>query len=107
MTPELERLLAAGEPADRLAEAAQRGGMKSLWDSGLAHVARGESTLDELTRVVDIPAEAEAPRATGAPNKGGVPLEPAAAVSTNFDLPDESAPPARRPGAHGQPAPKG
>src|SRR6266545_1983560 len=61
MTPALERLIAAGEAADRIAEAAQRGGMKSLWDSGLAHVTRGESTLEELTRVVDIPAEEEAP----------------------------------------------
>src|SRR6266481_4364570 len=61
VSTELERLIAAGEAADRIAEAAQRGGMKSLWDSGLAHVMRGESTLEELTRCVDIPAEAEAP----------------------------------------------
>jgi len=64
MTPELERRIAAGEAADRIAEAARRGGMKSLWDSGLAHVARGESTLDELTRVVDIPAD-ESPHGPG------------------------------------------
>ena len=105
MTPELERLIAAGEAADRIAEAAQRGGMKSLWESGLAHVTRGESTLDELTRVVDIPAEAEAPQRP-APKTVGVPLEPAAPVSTIFDLLEESAPPARRSGAHGQPASK-
>jgi type II secretory ATPase GspE/PulE/Tfp pilus assembly ATPase PilB-like protein/CheY-like chemotaxis protein len=60
MTPELERRIAAGEAADKIAEAARRGGMKSLWDSGLAHVTRGESTLDELTRVVDIPADESA-----------------------------------------------
>jgi type II secretory ATPase GspE/PulE/Tfp pilus assembly ATPase PilB-like protein/CheY-like chemotaxis protein len=105
MTPELERLIAAGEASDRIAEAAQRGGMKSLWESGLAHVTRGESTLDELTRVVDIPAEAEAPQRP-APKTVGVPLEPAAPVSTIFDLLEESAPPARRSGAHGQPASK-
>jgi type II secretory ATPase GspE/PulE/Tfp pilus assembly ATPase PilB-like protein/CheY-like chemotaxis protein len=122
MTPELERLIAAGEAADRIAAAAQRGGMKSLWDSGLAHVARGESTLEELTRVVDIPAEAEAPpppeprasrgstgvRRSPAPGTVGVPHEPAAPaapVSTHFDLLEE-APPARRSGAHGQPASK-
>ena len=105
MTPELERLIAAGEAADRIAEAAQRGGMKSLWDSGLAHVTRGESTLDELTRVVDIPAEAEAPPRP-APQTVGVPLGPAAPVSTIFDLLEEAAPPARRSGAHGQPASK-
>jgi len=119
MTPELERLIAAGEAANRIAEAAQRGGMKSLWDSGLAHVARGESTLDELTRVVDIPDEPEAspqePRVSrgsaavrGSPAAGtvGAPPEPAAPVSTVFDLLEESAPPARRSGAHGQPASK-
>jgi len=112
MTPELERLIAAGEAANRIAEAAQRGGMKSLWDSGLAHVARGESTLDELTRVVDIPDEPEAPSPPGkrASRTDGVhitvPAEPAAPVSTVFDLLEESAPPARRSGAHGQPASK-
>jgi type II secretory ATPase GspE/PulE/Tfp pilus assembly ATPase PilB-like protein/CheY-like chemotaxis protein len=118
MTPELERLIAAGEAANRIAEAAQRGGMKSLWDSGLAHVARGESTLDELTRVVDIPDEPEAPappspkvRRSPAPGTVGVPHDhapPAAAapVSTHFDLLEEHAPPGRRSGAHGQPASK-
>ncbi len=105
MTPELERLIAAGEAADRIAEAAQRGGMKSMWESGLAHVTRGESTLDELTRVVDIPAEAEAPQRP-APNTVGVGPQPAAPVSTIFDLLEEAAPPARRSGAHGQPASK-
>ena len=57
MNPELERLIAAGDAADRIADAAKRGGMKTLWDSGLAHVTRGESTIEELTRVVDIPPE--------------------------------------------------
>src|SRR5213596_2262226 len=76
MTAELERRIAAGEAADRIAEAARRGGMKSLWDSGLAHVTRGESTLDELTRVVDIPSDEAAPggpdqRSAGATRKPG------------------------------------
>jgi type II secretory ATPase GspE/PulE/Tfp pilus assembly ATPase PilB-like protein/CheY-like chemotaxis protein len=126
MTPELERLIAGGDAADRIAEAARRGGMKTLWDSGLAHVARGESTLEELTRVVDIPPEEAAPapperRPTGAtrPSTSGrgsrfspapgtvtVPPEPAAPVATHFDLLEESAPPARGSGAHGQPASK-
>jgi type II secretory ATPase GspE/PulE/Tfp pilus assembly ATPase PilB-like protein/CheY-like chemotaxis protein len=129
MTPELERLIAAGEPADRIADAARRGGMKSLWDSGLAHVARGESTVEELTRVVDIPAEdggppvapspAE-PRASGGMRKSGgmgvedlrfTPAEPAPVappVSAHFDLLEEhaTAAPTRRSGAHGQPASK-
>src|SRR6266516_4516479 len=120
MTPELERRIAAGEAADRIAEAARRGGMKSLWDSGLAHVTHGESTLDELTRVVDIPSDEAAPggpeKRTDAlrfpPGPGAVRSfsEPAVAapVSTHFDLLEEPAPPAetRRSGAHGQPASK-
>src|SRR2546428_35292 len=59
MNPELERLIAAGETADKIAAAGRRAGMKFLWESGLAHVLRGESTIDELLRVVDIPAEEE------------------------------------------------
>jgi CheY-like chemotaxis protein len=129
MTPELERLIAAGDAADRIANAARRSGMKSLWDSGLAHVKRGESTIEELTRVVDIPPDESAPappekrpsgavRPSGAgrgtrfsPAPGSVgapsePLAPAAPVSTHFDLLEEPAPPARRSGAHGQPASK-
>ena len=122
MSAELERRIAAGEPAARIADAARRGGMKSLWDSGLAHVARGESTLDELMRVVDVPDEeevlpppppppdapvagrrsgsAEALRFTPAPGTVIAPPEP---VSTHFDLLDEGALP-RRSGAQGQPA---
>jgi type II secretory ATPase GspE/PulE/Tfp pilus assembly ATPase PilB-like protein/CheY-like chemotaxis protein len=112
MTAELERLIAAGDAADRIAAAARRGGMKSLWDSGLAHVTRGESTIDELTRVVDIPAEDEAPPAEKArPSgtsrlSGGAEAVPAAPVSTHFDLLEEHTPPARRSGPHGQPASK-
>jgi len=126
MTPELERRIAAGEAADRIAEAARRGGMKSLWDSGLAHVTRGESTIEELTRVVDIPAEEEAEppppeaprqstgtrrpsgsveglRLTPPPGSVTIPPEAAAAVSMHhFDLLEEpTAAPVRRSGGHG------
>jgi type II secretory ATPase GspE/PulE/Tfp pilus assembly ATPase PilB-like protein/CheY-like chemotaxis protein len=122
MSPELERRIAAGESADRIADAARRGGMKTLWDSGLAHVTRGESTIEELLRVVDVPSEEEAPApepapARGAPARGSgsldglrytpapgtvtVPPEP---VSTHFDLLEEAAAGPRRSGAHGQPA---
>jgi len=61
VSAEVERRIAAGETAEHIAGAARRSGMKGLWDSGLAHVLRGESTLDELTRVVDIPQEDEHP----------------------------------------------
>jgi type II secretory ATPase GspE/PulE/Tfp pilus assembly ATPase PilB-like protein/ActR/RegA family two-component response regulator len=59
MTPEVERRIAAGETADRIAEVAIKSGMQSLWESGLAHVLKGDSTVDELLRVVDVPSEDE------------------------------------------------
>jgi type II secretory ATPase GspE/PulE/Tfp pilus assembly ATPase PilB-like protein/CheY-like chemotaxis protein len=115
MNPELERRIAAGETADRVADAAKRGGMKSLWDSGLAHVTRGESTIEELTRVVDIPSEESGPYEEAPPPKRGsggaaavqsTAAPDAAPVSTHFDLLEETAAPVRRSGAHGQPASK-
>src|SRR5438309_1569899 len=116
MNAELERRIAAGDPADRIAEAARRGGMKGLWDSGLAHVLRGESTIDELMRVVDVPPEAAAiadlaaHAAPAAPGAHGAPAAPARVgaqpVATHFDLLEEVALPARRSGAYGEPAKK-
>jgi len=125
MGPELERRIAAGEAADRISEAAKRGGMKSLWDSGLAHVTRGESTIEELTRVVDIPSDESAeplaePARPGAPSRAsgavtdiprgspavGVIPEPVGSFTTSFDLLEETVTPTRRSGAHGQPVSK-
>src|SRR6266480_4299272 len=118
MNAELERRIAAGEPADRIAEAARRAGMKSLWDSGLAHVLRGESTLDELMRVVDVPAEAAdiaalatpaagptGAAAHGAHAPGAPPRVAPQPIATHFELLEEAVPP-RRSGAYGEPATK-
>jgi type II secretory ATPase GspE/PulE/Tfp pilus assembly ATPase PilB-like protein len=58
---DIERLIATGETADMIAEAARTSGMKTLWDSGVEHVRSGETTLDELLRVVEPPVET-APR---------------------------------------------
>ncbi|HXY68801.1 MAG TPA: ATPase, T2SS/T4P/T4SS family [Gemmatimonadales bacterium] len=114
VTPEVERLIGAGATADKIAEAAHAGGMKGLWESGLAHILRGESSLDELTRVVDVPHEGEegaepemigpsdaaapAARATAAPVHAERPPEPARAEAgagtfellDNLDLPGGS-----------------
>lgn len=54
---EVERRIAAGEPAERIADAAREGGMKGLWEAGLAHVRSGVTSLDELLRVVEAPSE--------------------------------------------------
>ena len=60
-TSELERRVTANESAERIGEAARLGGMKSLWESGVEHVLRGETSFDELTRVVEIPSEVPRP----------------------------------------------
>jgi type II secretory ATPase GspE/PulE/Tfp pilus assembly ATPase PilB-like protein/8-oxo-dGTP pyrophosphatase MutT (NUDIX family) len=59
-SPEFERRVAAGEPTERVAEAARADGMRTLWQSGLAHVAAGRTTVDEVARVAT-PDEAAPP----------------------------------------------
>jgi CheY-like chemotaxis protein len=117
VTPEVERAIGANETADRIADVARRLGMRSLWDSGLSHILRGESTIDELLRVVDVPQEDEVAeedprrrRSSGARarSKGGratpskdSPPEPdleaaTAALSEGFELLDPVDAPDRR-----------
>jgi len=126
VSAEVERRIAAGETAEHIAGAARRSGMKGLWDSGLEHVLRGESTLDELTRVVDIPEEDDHPpevvagarRSTGrgkphpAASQGAALgfAEPAHTLApeeltAHFELLEEPEPP-RVSGPHGMPARK-
>jgi type II secretory ATPase GspE/PulE/Tfp pilus assembly ATPase PilB-like protein/CheY-like chemotaxis protein len=54
---DLERHIANGDTADMIAESARVAGMKTLWESGIEHVRAGETTLDELLRVVEPPTE--------------------------------------------------
>jgi CheY-like chemotaxis protein len=107
MTPELERLIASGATADRIADAARAGGMHSLWESGLRHVAAGETSIDELLRVTDIPSE-ERQAARARPSgpsaavrpPGGVaaapPHPPAVDLSTAFELLEDGGAPGER-----------
>jgi len=57
LTSEIERLIGEGGTADQIATAARAAGMKSLWESGLRHVLSGESTMEELLRVTDVPMD--------------------------------------------------
>ena len=50
-SPEFERRVANGEPTERIAEAARADGMRPLWRSGLAHIAAGRTTIEEVRRV--------------------------------------------------------
>jgi len=52
MTEELETLAVQRAPREEIERAAIRGGMRSLWDDGLAKVAAGLTSIEELTRVV-------------------------------------------------------
>jgi type II secretory ATPase GspE/PulE/Tfp pilus assembly ATPase PilB-like protein/CheY-like chemotaxis protein len=67
MTPELERRIGEGATAEKIAEAARAAGMRSLFGSGLRHVLAGESTLEELLRVTDVPHEEARPARPSGP----------------------------------------
>ena len=49
----LERAIAAGVPAASLAITAREGGARSLWESGVSHLLKGETSGDELLRVLE------------------------------------------------------
>jgi type II secretory ATPase GspE/PulE/Tfp pilus assembly ATPase PilB-like protein/8-oxo-dGTP pyrophosphatase MutT (NUDIX family) len=50
-SPEFERRVAAGESTERIADAARRDGMRSLWKSGMQHASRQSTTVEEVLRV--------------------------------------------------------
>jgi len=91
MNSELERRIGQGLTADLIAEAARANGMGSLFASGLRHVLAGDSTLEELLRVADVPVEEEprrapAPRARTAAPPAGAPAAPPASAKTDSSL---------------------
>jgi type IV pilus assembly protein PilB len=54
MTEEMASLAVSRSSRDEIERAAFRSGMKSLWDDGLAKVAGGKTSVEELARVVSI-----------------------------------------------------
>lgn len=52
MDDELERLASSAATRDVIEEAARRKGMRTLWEAGLDLVLGGETTLEELGRVI-------------------------------------------------------
>ena len=70
---DIERLIADGQAPDRISEAARRSGMKTLWDSGIEHVRAGETSLDELLRVVEPPMEPQVRRPSTVREAGSEP----------------------------------
>jgi type II secretory ATPase GspE/PulE/Tfp pilus assembly ATPase PilB-like protein/CheY-like chemotaxis protein len=97
---DIERRIGQGATADQIADAGRRSGMRSLWESGLRHVLAGESSLDELLRVTDVPMDGKAPPTEPPDRDGGVPGRAAPTATA-------SAPPATPPSpapAHGFPS---
>jgi type II secretory ATPase GspE/PulE/Tfp pilus assembly ATPase PilB-like protein len=80
---EFERRVAAGEPVDRLVEAAREAGMLSLWESGIQHVRNGETSIDELLRVLEAPAAESGRQSTNvrASTDGPATAEPASGAA--------------------------
>jgi type IV pilus assembly protein PilB len=54
MSDELESLASTGAPRDEIEAAAARAGMRSMWDDGVAKVAKGLTSVEELARVVSV-----------------------------------------------------
>jgi type II secretory ATPase GspE/PulE/Tfp pilus assembly ATPase PilB-like protein len=52
-TAEIERAIAASDPPDRLVEAARSSGTRSLWECGAAQLLAGNTSVQELVRVIE------------------------------------------------------
>jgi type II secretory ATPase GspE/PulE/Tfp pilus assembly ATPase PilB-like protein len=75
---DIERDIANGETADVIAESARASGMKTLWESGIEHVRAGETSLDELLRVVEPPVETPVRRPAPSREPSAEPARPRA-----------------------------
>src|SRR2546425_521676 len=100
VSAEVERRIAAGETADKIAAAGRRAGMKFLWESGLAHVLRGRATSGELLRGGGLPAGGggwggvgppAAPQPDGGPRAGGAGRRPWGAPRPHLSPPPGAA----------------
>jgi len=111
MNADLEALIGSSATADKLTIAARRNGMRTLFESGLSHLLKGQTTVDELLRVTDIPTEHLLREGGGAPATPGTGSARSAGDDTGtamlesghalagFELLEES--PAEPPGAKG------
>ena len=73
---DIERDISNAATADVIAETARANGMKTLWESGIEHVRAGETSLDELLRVVEPPVETPVRRVAPPREPSGEPARP-------------------------------
>jgi type II secretory ATPase GspE/PulE/Tfp pilus assembly ATPase PilB-like protein/8-oxo-dGTP pyrophosphatase MutT (NUDIX family) len=64
-TPEIERAIAAGDSAERLVAAARSSGTRSLWGCGCAQLLAGNTSAQELVRVIEPEGARRATREAG------------------------------------------
>ncbi len=67
---EVAKRIGSAQPLDRITEAAREAGLQTLWDSGVEHVRRGESSVVELLRVLEAPSELSPSTATSESSSG-------------------------------------
>ena len=90
MNKKLARIVSDGCTADRLEQAAMKGGMKLLWRSGLRHVLNGDTSVDELLRVTDVPADPSSGDGDG--DGAEEPAQPAATAAVPVTVVVQAAP---------------
>jgi type II secretory ATPase GspE/PulE/Tfp pilus assembly ATPase PilB-like protein len=83
MSVELERRIAANEPADRIADAARESGMRGLWESGVQHVRNGTTSVEELLRVVELSADGQERASVATRRAGDAPQAPEALAASS------------------------
>jgi type II secretory ATPase GspE/PulE/Tfp pilus assembly ATPase PilB-like protein/CheY-like chemotaxis protein len=65
MNPDIERVVGNGGTAEEIGTLARAGGMHTLFECGLRHLIDGDSSIDELLRVTDVPKAADQGAARG------------------------------------------
>jgi two-component system phosphate regulon response regulator PhoB len=80
MSPEIERRIGAGATAERIADAARANGMRSLFESGVRHVVNGDTTVEELLRVTDVPSDDRGTPVAADPPRASAPAAPPAGL---------------------------
>ncbi len=91
MNKELERVVSDNGTADRIEQAARKNGMRLLWESGMRHVFMGDSSIEELMRVTDIPVELSSD--TAAAPTAEMPAQPAPTAVVTQPAPEVAAAP--------------
>ncbi|MEO7220047.1 MAG: ATPase, T2SS/T4P/T4SS family [Gemmatimonadaceae bacterium] len=82
---DLERTIAGRLAVEAVMAAARRGGSRSLWESGIAHLLRGETDGDELLRVLEQQVRESEPQRVTQPAGSRDPLDTPGELPAIFD----------------------